>query len=114
VGVEFTDLVVGSGSPAVLGNIAGVNYTGWLYNGDNLDGKGALVTSLQEGPFFLTIGSLQTIPGFEQGIVGMRVGGKRRVYIPSDLAYGPAGNPSAGIPPDAALVFEIELRSLVQ
>jgi FKBP-type peptidyl-prolyl cis-trans isomerase FkpA len=58
------------------------------------------------------LGSRQTIPGFEQGVLGMRVGGKRRLYVPSQLAYGAQGQPQGGIPPNAALVFEIELMSV--
>ena len=117
VKIEFTvtDLVVGTGNPAVVGNSATVNYTGWLYNGGNPESKGTeFDSSLRPGrtPYTLTVGRLQAIPGFEQGILGMRVGGKRRVYIPSDLAYGPAGTSDGRIPPNAALVFELELLSL--
>jgi FKBP-type peptidyl-prolyl cis-trans isomerase FkpA len=119
VKIEFTttDLVVGTGNAAVVGNVATVNYTGWLYNGGNPESKGTWFdSSLQPGrtPLVVTIGRLQTIPGFEQGLLGMRVGGKRRVYIPSDLAYGPAGAGNGVIPPNAALVFEIDMVSLVQ
>ena len=118
VKIEFTvtDLVVGTGNPAVVGNTATVHYTGWLYNGGNPESKGTrFQSSLDPGgmPVVVTIGRLQTLPGFEQGLLGMRVGGKRRVYIPSDLAYGPGGAPPA-IPPNAALVFEVEMVSLVQ
>jgi FKBP-type peptidyl-prolyl cis-trans isomerase FkpA len=118
VKIEFTvtDLVVGTGNPAAVGNAVTVNYTGWLYNGGNPESKGTQFdTTLQPGgmPYPVTIGRSQTITGFQQGIVGMRVGGKRRVYIPSELGYGPAGAGGV-IPPNAALVFEIELLTLVQ
>jgi FKBP-type peptidyl-prolyl cis-trans isomerase FkpA len=118
VKIEFTvtDLVVGSGNSAAAGNSVTVNYTGWLYNGGNPESKGTeFDTNVKPGgvPLSVTIGRSQIIPGFQQGLLGMRVGGKRRVYIPSDLAYGPAGAPPT-IPPNAALVFEVELLTLVQ
>jgi FKBP-type peptidyl-prolyl cis-trans isomerase FkpA len=119
VNIQFTvtDLVVGTGNPAVVGNVATVNYTGWLYNGGGPESKGRQFdTSLQPGrtPEVITIGRLQSIPGFEQALLGMRVGGKRRAYIPSDLAYGPQGAGNGIIPPNAALVFEIDMVALVQ
>jgi FKBP-type peptidyl-prolyl cis-trans isomerase FkpA len=119
VNIQFTvtDLVVGTGNPAVVGNVATVNYTGWLYNGGGPESKGRQFdTSMQPGrnPETITIGRLQFIPGFEQALLGMRVGGKRRAYVPSDLAYGPQGAGNGVIPPNAALVFEIDLVSLVQ
>ena len=118
VKIEFTvtDLVVGTGNPAAAGNSVTVNYTGWLYNGGNPESKGTQFdTNVGPGgtPFPVTIGRSQVIPGFQQGIIGMRVGGKRRVYIPTELAYGPAGAGGV-IPPNAALVFEIELLTLAQ
>jgi FKBP-type peptidyl-prolyl cis-trans isomerase FkpA len=119
VNIQFTvtDLVTGTGNPAVVGNVATVNYTGWLYNSGGPESKGRQFdTSLQPGrnPEVVTIGRLQTIPGFEQALIGMRVGGKRRAYIPSDLAYGPQGAGQGIIPPNAALVYEIDLVSLQQ
>ena len=119
VKIEFTvtDLVVGSGNPAAAGNSVTVNYTGWLYNGGNPESKGTQFdTNVNPGgvPLPVTIGRSQIIPGFQQALLGMRVGGKRRVYIPSDLAYGPAGAGNGAIPPNAALVFELELLTLVQ
>jgi FKBP-type peptidyl-prolyl cis-trans isomerase FkpA len=119
VNIEFavTDLVVGTGNPAVVGNVATVNYTGWLYNAGGTESKGRQFdTSLQAGRVaeVVTIGRLATIPGFEQALLGMRVGGKRRAYIPSGLAYGPSGTSNGVIPPDAALVFEIDMINLVQ
>ena len=119
VNIEFvvTDIVVGTGNPAVAGNVATVNYTGWLYNAGGNESKGRQFdTSLQPGraPEVVTIGRLATIPGFEQALLGMRVGGKRRAYIPSGLAYGPSGSANGIIPPNAALVFEIDMIALVQ
>lgn len=113
--IEFTttDLLVGSGPAAVNGNAVTVNYTGWLYNSQGQDSKGQQFdTSLQAGraPLPLTLGARTVIPGFEQAIVGMRLGGKRRVYIPASLAYGSQGRDT--IPPNAAIVFEIDLLTL--
>lgn len=108
--IEFTtsDLVVGSGATAAAaGGAAEVRYTGWLYNPSGADSKG---TQFDSGTFTFTLGTRSVIPGFEQGVVGMRVGGKRRVYIPSSLGYGSQG--SGPIPPNAALVFEIDLLNL--
>jgi FKBP-type peptidyl-prolyl cis-trans isomerase FkpA len=111
VNIEFsaTDLVVGTGAEAVAGNSVNVRYTLWLYNAAGTDSKG---TELESGTFPFVLGRQQSIPGFEQGVLGMRVGGRRRIYVPSSLAYGSQG--SARIPPNAALVFEVELLELVQ
>ncbi len=119
VNIEFTttDLVVGTGNQAVAGNTATVNYTGWLYNGGNPESKGTQFdTNVRPGgvPLVVLIGRLATLPGFEQGLLGMRVGGKRRMYIPSNLAYGPQPPNGSGIPQNAALVFEVDMLSLVQ
>jgi FKBP-type peptidyl-prolyl cis-trans isomerase len=109
----FSDLTVGSGAEAAAGRTVTVHYTLWLYNPAGVESKGTRVqSSLDAGtPYTFTVGSRQTIPGFEQGVVGMRAGGKRRVYVPANLAYGSAGS-QGGIPPNAALVFEIELVSV--
>jgi FKBP-type peptidyl-prolyl cis-trans isomerase FkpA len=118
VKIEFTttDLVVGTGNAAAVGNVATVNYAGWLYNSGGPESKGRQFADSAMGntPAVVTIGRLLFLPGFEQALLGMRAGGKRRAYIPSDLAYGPAGEPNGGIPPNAALVFEIDMLSLVQ
>ncbi len=80
-----------------------VHYTGWLTTGAKFD------SSLDRGkPFSFKLGAGQVIKGWDQGVVGMRVGGKRRLTIPSHLAYGDRGFPGA-IPPGATLVFEVEL-----
>jgi len=116
VNIEFTttDIVVGTGAQAAAGNAATVNYTGWLYNPAGTDSKGAQFdTSIGRAPLQVApLGGAAIIPGFQQAIVGMRVGGKRRVYIPPSLAYGSTG--SGPIPPNASIVFEIDLLTLVQ
>lgn len=114
VNIEFTttDLLVGTGPAAGAGNTATVHYTLWLYNPNGAESKGRFVETSVGGPTLppFVIGAGTLIPGFEQAMVGMQVGGKRRVYIPANLAYGSSGNSS--IPPNAAVVFEIELVAL--
>lgn len=95
------DLVVGTGPEAVVGRTVDARYTGWLINGSRFD-------SNVGGPAFsFGLGAGQVIPGWDQGIVGMRVGGKRKLVIGSALGYGPGG--SGPIPPNATLVFDVEL-----
>jgi FKBP-type peptidyl-prolyl cis-trans isomerase FkpA len=104
-----TDLVVGTGAQAAAGKNLTVNYTGWLYDASQTDGKGQQFdSSVGRGPFPFTLGAGQVIPGWDRGIVGMKVGGKRRLIIPPELAYGAAGSPPA-IPGNATLVFDVEL-----
>jgi FKBP-type peptidyl-prolyl cis-trans isomerase len=111
VSIQFStvELVTGTGATAASGNTASVNYALWLYNPAGTDNKGA---QRDAGTYTFRLGSGGVIAGFDQGVTGMRVGGKRRVYVPSNLGYGASGN--TGIPPNAALVFEIELLSLTQ
>ena len=117
VSIEFTttEIIVGTGAEVAAGSTATVTYTGWLYNQAGTDSKGAQFGSSSDpgaGPLQLVVGGGQFLRGFEQGILGMRLGGKRRVYIPSNLGYGSRGSPDGVIPPNAALVFEIELLTL--
>ena len=117
VSIEFTttDIVTGTGAQAVAGNSVTVHYTGWLYNPAGTDSKGTQFdTSQGAQPLPVVLGVSNIIPGFQQGILGMRLGGKRRVYSPPNLAYGSAGAGQGRIPPNASLVFEIELVTLVQ
>lgn len=104
---SITELTVGSGDAAVAGKTASVNYTGWLYNESAADKKG---TRFDSGAFSFTLGGGQVIPGFDQGVSGMKVGGSRRIIVPPSLAYGATGN--GPVPPNAALVFEISLAGL--
>jgi FKBP-type peptidyl-prolyl cis-trans isomerase FkpA len=117
VDIEYTltDLVVGTGNPAAAGNTATFNYTGWLFNSSGTESKGRqFISSAQTGtPLVVTIGRRQTLAGVEQALVGMRLGGKRRAYVPADLGYGPSGTSDGTIPPNAALVFELEMINLV-
>lgn len=104
-----TDLVVGTGAQAFSPARITVAYTGWLYDASRPDGKGTQFDTGAAFPFQL--GTNSVIRGWEQGVPGMRVGGQRRLVIPSDLAYGSAGR-SPQIPPNAPLVFDITLISI--
>ena len=97
-----TDTVVGTGAEAKDGSAVKVHYTGKLKNGTEFD------SSVGKAPFDVTVGKGQVIKGWDKGLVGMKVGGKRTLIIPSDLGYGEAGSPPK-IPPRATLVFDIEL-----
>jgi FKBP-type peptidyl-prolyl cis-trans isomerase len=101
--LEIEELVVGNGAEARSGQTVKVHYTGWLTTGKKFD------SSLDRGdPLEFQLGAGRVIKGWDQGVAGMRVGGKRRLTIPPDLAYGQRGFPGA-IPPNSTLVFEVEL-----
>ena len=103
-----TDVVLGTGAAAAAGKTATVTYTGWLYSDTAPNHKG---TQFDSGTFSFTLGQNQVVPGFEQGVLGMMVGGQRTVLIPSSLAYGASGSGSR-IPPNAGLVFDIALTAV--
>ncbi|MDB5746973.1 MAG: peptidylprolyl isomerase [Massilia sp.] len=106
------DTVAGTGTLATSGRSLSVHYTGWLYDAAKADFKGQQFdTSIGKTPFTFRLGAGQVIQGWEQGLPGMRAGGKRTLVIPASMAYGRAGS-GAAIPPDAALVFEVELISV--
>lgn len=103
-----TDLRVGTGGDAVAGKDLTVNYTGWFYGESRPDKKGPVFDTSEGGePFTFTLGVGEVIAGWDQGTLGMKVGGLRRLVIPPSLAYGAFR--SGPIPPNATLVFEIEL-----
>ena len=105
------DLRVGTGADAVTGSQASVNYTGWLYDSTRADFKGLRFdTSVGKQVFSFTLGTNQVIQGWDQGVPGMKVGGLRRLVIPPSLGYG--ATRSGAIPPNATLLFEIELVSV--
>jgi FKBP-type peptidyl-prolyl cis-trans isomerase len=108
--VDATDLVVGTGTQAIAGLTVTVEYTGWLYDENAPDHKGTEFDSSDDngGPFAFPLGYGYVIQGWDIGIVGMRVGGTRRLEIPPELAYGEQGR-SPDIPPNARLVFEVTL-----
>jgi FKBP-type peptidyl-prolyl cis-trans isomerase len=102
-GLEYWDIKVGVGAAAQSGQHVKVDYTGWLTNGKKFD------SSVGTGhPFEFMLGASQVIKGWDEGIAGMKVGGKRQLHIPPDLAYGAAGSPPL-IPADATLVFDVKL-----
>jgi FKBP-type peptidyl-prolyl cis-trans isomerase FkpA len=100
------DLVVGTGAEAVSGKTVSINYSVWLYSDTAVENKGTFIQT-SSTPFSFVIGGTGVIQGVNQGVTGMKVGGKRRLIIPPDLAYGSAGN--GPIPPNATIVFEPEL-----
>jgi FKBP-type peptidyl-prolyl cis-trans isomerase FkpA len=105
-----TDTVVGAGPEATSGILATVTYTGWLYSGSAADHKGA---RFDGASISFRVGSTDTVKGFDQGVQGMKVGGKRTLLVPSSLGYGAIGA-GAAIPPNAGLVFDVELTAVAQ
>lgn len=108
--LQSVDLKVGDGAAVAPGQMAVVQYTGWLYETTAKDNKGKQFDSSRERrePFKFPVGTGSVIKGWDQGVAGMKVGGSRRLTIPPDLAYGDAGAQGV-IPPGATLVFDIEL-----
>lgn len=107
-GLQYQDIVVGKGEMPKPGDTIFVDYVGWFANGQRFD------TTYKTGtPQDFIIGKGRVIPGWDEGMLTMRVGGRRRLVVPSDLAYGPDGNPPA-IPPDATLTFEVHLLGVTK
>lgn len=106
--LKIIDTKVGNGAVAKAGQQVTVHYTGWLYvNGAR--GK-KFDSSVDRGePFTFPLGAGQVIPGWDKGVAGMKVGGKRTLIIPSDMGYGAGGTPDGTIPPNATLIFDVEL-----
>ena len=109
-GLILADTKVGNGAEAKPGNMCVMHYTGWLYNngvkGEKFD------SSLDRGePFAFRLGEGQVIKGWDEGVVGMKVGGKRTLIIPPNLGYGARGAGGA-IPPNATLMFDVELLNV--
>ena len=111
-GFTITDLLVGTGAEAVDGSSVTVEYTGWVYDPTQPDNKGFQFDTSVGTPLAFVLGAGQVIPGWEQGLVGMRVGGERRLTIPPELAYGEGGNPDVGILSNATILFDVELVSV--
>ena len=105
-GLKYTDLETGTGAEARPGAAVEVHYTGWLVDGTKFDSSHD-----RNRPFRFKLGAGQVIRGWDEGVAGMKVGGKRKLGIPPDLGYGSQGARGA-IPPNATLVFEVELLSV--
>ena len=103
--LQIEDVVVGTGREAKAGDVVEVEYTGFLTDGKKFD------SSVGRAPFSFALGAGQVIKGWDQGVAGMKVGGKRKLTIPPELAYGSRGFPGA-IPPQATLVFDVELLAV--
>jgi FKBP-type peptidyl-prolyl cis-trans isomerase len=104
--LEKTDLVVGTGDEAVAGKKVSVHYVGTLLDGSKFDSSRD-----RDEPFEFGLGRGQVIKGWDEGVAGMRVGGKRKLVIPPEMGYGKRGFPPV-IPPDSTLVFEVELLAV--
>ena len=102
-GLQYWDIVAGTGATAVAGSQVSVHYTGWLSSGEKFD------SSVDRGePFLFPLGAGQVIKGWDEGVAGMKVGGKRQLRIPPELGYGAHGAGGV-IPPNATLIFDVEL-----
>lgn len=109
-GLEYTDLTIGTGAEAQAGHVVRVHYTGWLLDGPKFDSS----HDREGNGLTFTLGARAVIPGWDEGVAGMKVGGKRRLVIPPHLGYGAAGTGGGVIPPNATLVFDVELHEVVQ
>lgn len=105
-GLGIEDLVAGEGIEATARSYVTVHYTGWLTDGSKFDSS-----KDRDEPFCFTLGAFQVIPGWDEGVQGMKVGGKRKLTIPPELGYGRQGAGGV-IPPNATLVFEVELLAV--
>ena len=105
-GLKYVDLIVGTGREAAAGDLVSVHYTGWLTNGTKFDSS----VDRRE-PFSFPLGGGKVIRGWDEGVAGMKVGGKRKLTIPPQLGYGSRGAGGV-IPPNATLVFDVELLEI--
>jgi FKBP-type peptidyl-prolyl cis-trans isomerase len=105
-GLKYLDVTVGTGRLAELGDTASVHYTGWLADGKKFDSSVD-----RKEPFSFRLGAGQVIKGWDEGVLGMKIGGKRKLTIPPQLGYGARGAGGV-IPPNATLTFDVELLDL--
>ena len=112
--LQIIDTTVGTGAEAVKGKVVVVHYTGWLYDPGLPDKKGKKFDSSvdKKSPFSFPLGGGRVIRGWDEGVAGMHVGGKRTLIIPPDMAYGSRGAGGGVIPPDATLMFDVELLAV--
>ncbi|HJT68604.1 MAG TPA: FKBP-type peptidyl-prolyl cis-trans isomerase [Terriglobales bacterium] len=101
-GLQYWDIKVGTGAKAIPGETVHVRYIGWLANGKEFDRSG-------DDPFTFDLGSGHVIKGWDEGVAGMHIGGKRQLRIPPELGYGERGAGGGVIPPNATLIFDVEL-----
>jgi len=106
-GLRYSDVKTGTGKTAQSGQQVSVHYTGWLYL-DGLKGK-QFDSSRGRGPFDFALGAGRVIKGWDEGVAGMKIGGQRTLIIPPGLAYGAQGAGNGVIPPNATLIFDVEL-----
>ena len=106
-GLKYEDLAVGKGPSPKKGQTVSVHYTGWLTDGKKFD------SSRDHGqPFEFPIGEGRVIKGWDEGVMSMKVGGRRKLTIPPELGYGARGTPGGPIPPNATLIFDVELLAI--
>jgi len=105
-GLKFEELEEGTGTEAVAGNRVSVHYTGWLEDGTKFDSSHD-----RNDPFAFKLGAGMVIKGWDEGVAGMKIGGKRKLTIPADLGYG-ANGAGGVIPPHATLIFDVELLAV--
>ena len=110
-GLQYEDINVGEGAEAAAGQHVTVHYTGWLQNADGSQGSKFDSSKDRNDPFDFPLGAGHVIKGWDQGVQGMKVGGVRRLVIPSSLGYGARGAGGV-IPPNATLIFEVELLAV--
>jgi FKBP-type peptidyl-prolyl cis-trans isomerase len=111
--MKIEDIAEGSGATATAGQTVSVHYTGWLHDPAALEAKGRKFDSSRDrgDPFSFPLGAGHVIQGWDQGVAGMKIGGQRRLTIPPELGYGARGAGGV-IPPNATLVFDVELLGL--
>ena len=110
-GLIYEELSVGDGETATEGAFVSVHYTGWLQNPDGSEGEKFDSSVDRDEPFDFPLGAGHVIRGWDEGVQGMKVGGKRRLIIPADLGYGARGAGGV-IPPNATLIFDVELLDI--
>ena len=110
-GLQYEDTAVGEGAEAKAGQQVTVHYTGWLRNDDGSQGAKFDSSKDRNDPFQFNLGAGQVIRGWDEGVQGMKVGGKRRLTIPASLGYGARGAGGV-IPPNATLIFDVELLAV--
>jgi FKBP-type peptidyl-prolyl cis-trans isomerase FkpA len=110
-GLQYEELSIGEGETATAGQKVSVHYTGWLHNEDGSAGKKFDSSKDRNQPFKFDLGAGHVIRGWDEGVQGMKVGGSRKLIIPSELGYGARGAGGV-IPPNATLIFEVELLAV--